>query len=90
MTSRGMVGPAIVLFFSKSLNDVIFLESRLTVSHGSSLIQIDVVQLPFSHFVDILVCKRVSDDDRKALGNKTMVEITNAEQLLQELPYHAL
>lgn len=78
--SRGMVGPRIVLFFNNSPNDDIFLESRLAVSHGSSLIQIVVVQLPFSHFVDILVCNRVSVDDRIALGNKTMVEqITNTE-----------
>ena len=75
-----MVGPRIVLFFNKSPNDDIFLESRLTVSHGSSLTQSVVVQLPFSHFVDILVLNCVSDDDRMALGNKTMAEqITNTE-----------
>jgi hypothetical protein len=75
-----MVGSGIVLFSKKSPNDDIFLELRLTVSHGSLLTQIVVVQLPFSHFVDILVCNRVSVDDRIALGNKTMVEqITNTE-----------
>jgi hypothetical protein len=75
-----MVGPMIVLFFNKSPNDVIFLESRLSVSHGSSSTQIVVVQLPFSHLVDIFVWNRVSDDDRTALGTKTMVEqITNTE-----------
>ena len=69
-----MVGLKIVLFFNKSPNDVIFLESKFTVSHGSSLTQSVVVQLPFSHFVDILVWYRVSDDDRMVLGNKTKIE----------------
>lgn len=81
-----MLWANIVLFFSKSPKDVIFVESKLTVSHGSSLIQMVVVQFPFLHVVDILVCARVSEEDMLTLGNKTKtVQIRKKTQMASNL-----
>lgn len=80
MTSLGMDGLRIVLFFRKSPNEVIFVELKFAVSHGSLLIQSDDVQLPFTHIVDMLVWNCVSEDDRVALGNRTKIaKTTNTE-----------
>lgn len=76
-----MVGLGRVLFFNKSPNDVIFVELKLVVSQGSSLTQIVVVQLLPSHFVVILVCNRMSDDDRMALGNKINIAQTTETEI---------
>jgi hypothetical protein len=55
MTSAGIFGVTIVLFFANSRNEVTFVEFELAVLQGSSLIQIVVIQFPFWHIVVVFV-----------------------------------